>query len=43
MNSTISILIPIYNMEKYLNECLKSIMEQTYKNLEIICINDGVN
>lgn len=37
----ISIIIPIYNVEKYLDYCLKSIIEQTYKNLEIILINDG--
>lgn len=37
----ISVIIPIYNAEKYLNECLSSILNQTYKNLEIICINDG--
>ena len=37
----ISIIIPIYNVEKYLSECLESIINQTYKNLEIICVNDG--
>lgn len=37
----ISVIIPIYNMEKYLNRCLDSIVNQTYKNLEIICVNDG--
>lgn len=37
----ISIIVPIYNVEKYLDDCLKSIIEQTYKNLEIILINDG--
>ena len=39
-NITISIIIPIYNVEKYLSECLESIINQTYKNLEIICVND---
>lgn len=37
----ISIIIPVYNVEKYLDDCLKSIVTQTYKNLEIILINDG--
>lgn len=37
----ISIIIPCYNVEKYLPKCLDSIVNQTYKNLEIICINDG--
>ena len=37
----ISIIIPIYNMEKYLNECLDSVISQTLKDIEIICINDG--
>lgn len=37
----ISIIIPIYNVEQYLPQCLDSIINQTYKNLEIILINDG--
>ena len=37
----ISVIIPVYNAENYLKECLNSICNQTYKNLEIICINDG--
>ena len=37
----ISIIIPVYNVEKYLHQCLNSVINQTYKNLEIICINDG--
>ncbi len=37
----ISIIIPIYNTEQYLNKCLNSVCNQTYTNLEIICINDG--
>lgn len=37
----ISIVIPIYNVEKYLEECLDSIINQEYENLEIICVNDG--
>lgn len=37
----ISVIIPVYNVEKYLQKCLDSVINQTYKNLEIICINDG--
>lgn len=37
----ISILVPVYNVEKYLKECLDSIINQTIKDIEIICINDG--
>ena len=37
----ISIVVPIYNVEKYLNQCIESIINQTYKNLEIILVNDG--
>lgn len=37
----ISVIIPVYNVEEYLNECLESIIKQTYCNLDIICVNDG--
>ena len=37
----ISVIIPIYNVEKYLAQCLASVQAQTYANLEIICVNDG--
>lgn len=37
----VSIVIPIYNVEKYLDRCLESIINQTYTNLEIILVNDG--
>ena len=37
----ISVIIPIYNTEQYLKECLDSVCSQSYKDIEIICINDG--
>ena len=37
----ISIIIPVYNSEKYLDTCLNSLINQTFKDIEIICINDG--
>lgn len=37
----VSIIVPVYNMEQYLNRCLESIINQTYENIEIILINDG--
>lgn len=40
-NSLVSIVIPIYNVEQYLRECLDSILAQTYENLEIVLIDDG--
>lgn len=41
MKSKISIVVPIYNTEKYLSNCIDSIINQTYQNLEIILIDDG--
>ena len=37
----VSIVVPIYNSEKYLKECIDSIITQTYKNLDILLIDDG--
>ena len=37
----ISLLIPIYNVEKYLRECLDSVLAQSFTDFEAICINDG--
>ena len=41
MEDLLSVIIPVYNVKDYLERCLKSIIHQTYKNLEIICVNDG--
>lgn len=41
MQPLISIIIPVYNVEKYLDECIQSCINQTYKNIEIILIDDG--
>ena len=37
----VSIVIPVYNVEKYLRECLDSVVNQSLRDIEIICINDG--
>lgn len=37
----ISVIIPVYGVEKYIAQCLDSIINQTYKNLEVIVVNDG--
>ena len=37
----VSIIVPVYNVEKYISECITSLIEQTYENIEIIIINDG--
>lgn len=41
MKDKVSIIVPIYNMENYLEKCIESIIKQSYKNIEIILINDG--
>ena len=41
MTEKITIIVPVYNVEHYLDKCLESLINQTYKNLEIIVINDG--
>ena len=40
-NPKVSVIIPIYNVEEYLSQCLDSIINQTLTDIEIICVNDG--
>lgn len=40
-NPKISIIIPVYNTELFLDKCINSVLKQTYKNIEIFCVNDG--
>lgn len=41
MNPVLSVILPVYNVENYLEECLDSLLNQTYSNFEIIAVNDG--
>ena len=41
INSKISVIVPVYNVEKWLNKCIDGILVQSYNNLEIILVNDG--
>ena len=37
----ISVIVPVYNTERYIRRCIDSILENTYPNIEIICVDDG--
>lgn len=41
MKAKITVIVPVYNVEEYLPSCLDSLINQTYKNIEIVCVNDG--
>ncbi len=41
MEELISVVVPIYNVEEFLEKCVDSILSQSYSNLEIILVNDG--
>ena len=41
MSALVSIIVPVYNLEGYVENCIRSLMKQTYENIEILCIDDG--
>lgn len=41
MKAKITVIVPVYNVEEYLADCLDSLIDQTYKDIEIVCVNDG--
>ncbi len=40
-DSLISVIVPVYKVEQYIDQCIKSLINQTYKNIEIILVDDG--
>ena len=43
MDTLISVIVPIYNVRDYLIQCINSIQSQTYRNIEIVLVDDGSN
>lgn len=41
MESLVTVIIPVYNVESYLKKCIESVLSQTYKNLEVFLVDDG--
>lgn len=41
MKPLVSVIVPVFNVEEYLNDCVNSILNQTYKNIEVILVDDG--
>ena len=41
MQSLVSVIVPIYNVENYIEKCLQSILSQSYENLEVLLVHDG--
>ena len=41
MSKKVSIIMPCYNQGKYVREAIESVLHQTYKNIEIVCVNDA--
>ena len=41
MSLSVSVIVPVYNVEKYLDQCLSSLVNQTLESIEIIVVNDG--
>ena len=41
VNNLVSVIVPVYNASAYIDECIKSVLAQSYANLELILVNDG--
>ena len=41
MNSRVTVIVPVYNTEKHIHKCMQSLLDQTYKSMEIILVDDG--